>query len=265
MTQEEKSNNLENTQEFIEGEKRLIQAYEIYHKLVEGKIRDFNQVKEYLAKVLEKLLEEEKISSRVVLVSRVKSPESVVRNWRIRKELYDIFGITLLTTNLQEMDEIRARLRADNKFNISSKKKMNEKRGYEAIHFLFDVGKEDKKTKVECHMQTHEAYKNVYSHNFYKVRRKIDRDLTEEEEKEIEEKVQKMYEEGELSGIQLSRGRKSRIPQMWVTGFNQEGKMEEQELDEEMILKIMYPFLDVSKKRQEEASSQANSEQEVEI
>ena len=35
---------------------------------------------------------------------------------------------------------------------------------------------------------------------------------------------------------------------MWVTSFNQEGKMEEQELDEDMILTIMYPFLDISKK-----------------
>lgn len=248
MTQEQTSNNLENTQEFIEGKKRLIQAYEIYHKLVEGKISDFDRVKEYLTNVLEQLLEEGKISSKVVLASRVKSPESVVQNWRIGKELYDIFGITLLTTTQQEMDEIRAKLRNDNKFNISSKKKMSEKRGYEAIHFLFDVGEEDKKTKVECHMQTHEAYKNVYPHIFYKVRRKIDRDLTEEEEKEIEEKVQKMYEEGTLAGIQLSRGRKSRIPQMWVTSFNQKEKMEEQELDEDMILTIMYPFLDISKK-----------------
>lgn len=249
MTQEQQTNNnLENTQEFIEGQKRLRQAYEIYHKLAEGKMSDFNQVKEYLTNVLEQLLEEGKISSKVILASRVKSPESVVQNWRIGKGFYDIFGVTLLTTTEQEMDEIREKLRNDNKFNISSKKKMNEKRGYDAIHFLFDVGEVDKRTKVECHMQTHESYKNVYPHIFYKVRRKIDRDLTNEEEKEIKEKVQRMYEEGTLSGFQLSKGRKSRIPQMWVTSFNQNGKMEEQELDEEIILTIMYPFLDISKK-----------------
>lgn len=266
MTQEKTSNNIENTQEFIEGEKRLIQAYEIYHKLVEGKISDFCRVKEYLTNVLEELLEEGKISSKVVLVSRVKSSESVVQNWRIGKDLYDIFGITLLTPTQQEMDEIRVRLKGDNKFNISSKKKMNEKRGYDAIHFLFDVGEEDKKTKVECHLQTHEAYKNVYPHIFYKVRRKIDRDLTEEEEKEIEQKVQKMYEEGTLSGFQLSKGRKSRIPQMWITSFNQKGKMEEQELDEEIILTIMYPFLDISKKKQGKATMvQTTNLEEVEI
>lgn len=257
---------MENTQEFIEGQKRLRQAYEIYHKLAEGKISDFNQVKEYLTSVLEQLLEEGKISSKVVLVSRVKSPESVLQNWRIGKDLNDIFGITLLTTTQQEMDEIRAKLRSDNKFNISSKKKMNEKRGYDAIHFLFDVRDENKKTKVECHMQTHEAYKNVYPHIFYKVRRKMGRDLTKEEEKEIEEKVQKMYEEGTLSGFQLSKGRKSRIPQMWITSFNQKGKMEEQELDEEIILTIMYPFLDISKKKQGKATMvQTTNLEEVEI
>jgi ppGpp synthetase/RelA/SpoT-type nucleotidyltranferase len=257
---------VENTQEFIDGKKRLTQAYETYHKLAEGKIGDFNQVKEYLTNVLEQLLEEGKISSKVMLVSRVKSPESVVQNWRIGKELYDIFGVTLLTTTQQEMDEIRKKIRNDNKFNISSKKKMNEKRGYDAIHFLLDVGKKEKKTQVECHMQTHESYKNVYPHIFYKVRRKIDRDLTKEEEKEIEQKVQQMYEEGTLSGFQLSKGRKSRIPQMWVTSFNKEGKMEEQELDEEIILTIMYPFLDVSKENKEQASLQETSEkEEVEI
>lgn len=248
MTKGQNTKQLGKTQVGSQEEKRLIQAYETYNSLVEGKISDFNQVKEYLAKVLEQLLDEGKISSRVVLASRVKSPESVVQNWRIGKDLNDIFGITLLTATQQEMDEIRGKLRNDNRFNISSKKKMNEKRGYDAIHFLFDVGEAYKKTKVECHMQTHEAYKNVYPHIFYKVRRKIDRDLTEEEEKQIEEKVQKMYEEGTLPGIQLSRGRKSRIPQMWVTGFNPKGKMEEQDLDEDMILTIMYPFLDISKK-----------------
>lgn len=248
MTEGQSSKQLGKNTEEIKANERLLQAYEIYNGLAEGKISDFNKIKEYLVKTLERLLEEGKIGPGVLLASRVKAPESVVQNWRLGKDLNDIFGITLLTTTQQEMDEIRAILGKEKKFNISSKKKMNEKRGYEAIHFLFDVGDEKNKTKVECHMQTHEAYKNVYPHIFYKVRRKIDRDLTEEEEKQIEEKVQKMYEAGELIGHQLSRGRKSRLPQMWVTSFNQKGKMEEQELDEEMILTIMYPFLNISKK-----------------
>lgn len=266
MTKRQNEKQLGTIQEDTQAKERLLQAYEIYNSLAEGKISDFNQVKEYLVQVLEQLLEEGKISSKVVLASRIKAPESVVQNWKIGKDLYDIFGITLLTTTQEEMDQIRYKLRDDNKFNISAKKKMNEKRGYEAIHFLFDVGEDKKKTKVECHMQTHEAYKNVYPHILYKVRRKIDRDLTEQEEKQIEEKVQQMYEEGILAGKLLSKGRKSRIPQMWVTSFNQKGQMEEQELDEDMILTIMYPFLDISKKKQGKASAQQTKDsEEVEI
>lgn len=259
----------QNKDEIQSGKQRLLQAYEIYNRLAEGKTEDFNTVKEYLMQTLEQLLEEGKISPRVVIASRIKSPESVVQNWKLGKELYDIFGITLLTTTQQEMDEIRDRLRNDNKFDISSKKKMNEKRGYEAIHFLFNVGDDSNKTKVECHMQTHEAYKNVYPHIFYKVRRKIDRDLTEEEEKQIEEKVQTMYENDELAGYQLSNGRKSRLPQMWVTGFNQNGKMEEQELDEDIILTIMYPFLNISKKTRKQniknSATEIPAQEEIEL
>lgn len=245
-----------NEQEIQTGEQRLLQAYEIYNSLANGKIEDFKKVKEYLAKTLEQLLEEEKIGPGVVLASRIKAPASAVQNWKLGKELYDVFGITLLTNTQQEIDEIRAKLRETPQFTISSKKKMNEKRGYEAIHFLFDVGDEKNKTKVECHMQTHEAYKNVYPHILYKVRRKIHRDLTPEEERLIQEKVQEMYESGELLGHPLSNGRSSTIPRMWVTSFNQQGKMEEQELEQDMILTIMYPFLDISKKSSESPSLQ---------
>ena len=107
--------------------------------------------------------------------------------------------ITLLTTTQHEMDEIRARLRKNKKFDISSKKQMNEKRGYEAIHFLFDVGEEDGvKTRVECHMQTHENYKNVYPHVLYKIRRRLHRDLIPEEEIQIKGKIQSMYDSKEI-------------------------------------------------------------------
>lgn len=244
-----------------QGKERLLQAYELYNSLVEGKVNDFISVKQYLAQTLEKLLEEGKIGRGVLISSRIKSPASVVENWKLKKDLNDIFGITLLTTTQKEMDEIRAALREKEKFNISSRKHKNEKRGYEAIHFLFHAGEEEHKTLVECHMQTHEAYKNVYTHIFYKVRRKINRDLSKQEEKAIAEKIQQMYETGELLGYPLSGGKKSRVPQMWLTSFNQNGKMEEQELNEELILTIMYPFLNISKKKNS-VTQQTQTEEE---
>lgn len=244
-----------------QGQQRLLQAYEIYNSLVEGKVNDFISVKQYLAQTLERLFEQEKIGNGVVLVSRIKSPASAVENWKQKQNLNDIFGITLLTTTQREMDEIREALREEEKFNISSKKHKNEIRGYEAIHFLFNAGEEEHKTLVECHMQTHEAYKNVYTHIFYKVRRKIGRDLSQQEENAISAKIQQMYEAGELLGHELSGGKKSRLPKMWVTGFNSRGKMEEQELDEKMILTIMYPFLNISKKKNS-VTEQAHSEDE---
>lgn len=254
--------NKKTAKERQEGEKRLLQAYEIYNDLAKGKMADFEEIKEYLARTLENMLAEGVIGAGVVLASRIKSPESVVQNWKLGKDLNDIFGITLLTTTQQEMDEIRARLRKEKKFNITSKKQMNEKRGYEAIHFLFNVGEENNKTKVECHMQTHEKYKNVYPHILYKVRRRLRRDLTEQEEQQIQATVQKMYEKRELVGKRLSNGRSSNVPQMWVTSFNQQGKMEEQELDEDIILTIMYPFLDISKKQKQTGQDSIEVEQE---
>ena len=253
--------------EMTDGKRRLLEAYEIYNRLTNGKISDFEKVKNYIAEKLEQLLQEGKIGKGVILVSRIKAPESAVQNWKLGKGLYDIFGITLLTTNQQEMDEIRARLRKDKQFHITSKKQMNEKRGYEAIHFLFNVGEDDgNNTKVECHMQTHEKYKNVYPHVLYKVRRKLHRELTPEEEIQIKGNIQEMYDNKEVYGDRLLNGRSCRIPQMWVTSFNQQGKMEEQELDEDMILTIMYPFLDISKKNSKQKHiSQEEEQEEIEI
>lgn len=265
------------------GRGRVLTAYETYNKLVETKVSDFEKVKEYLSETLEKLLERKKIGLGVVLMSRIKAPESVVQNWKLGKNLNDIFGITLLTATDAEMKAIKETLRKSEMFNISSKKEKNEKRGYEAMHFLFNVGEEtENKTKVECHLQTHDAYKSVYPHIFYKVRTRLnaeerkkeiesgkppkpDRDLTPEEEEQIVEKIQEMYEEGSLIGEALSNGRSSRVPQMWVTSFNQNGKMEEQYLEEEMILKIMYPFLDLSKKKTEAPNDGKKKNEEVEI
>ena len=253
MTEGPNNKQAKHEQQGETGHDRLLTVYEIYNNLVQGKVSDFQTVKKYLSETLETLLQQGKIGTGVTLLSRIKSPASVVQNWKIGKDLHDIFGITLLTTTQEEMDEIRATLRKGKKFNISSKKQMNEKRGYEAIHFLFHVGEQEHKTLVECHMQTHEKYINVYPHIFYKARTRLHRDLTHDEEKQIEQKIQEMYESGELPGYQLSGGRKSRVPQMWLTSFNQNGKMLEQELEEAMILKIMYPSLDISKKKQKKS------------
>lgn len=231
-----------------QGAERLEKACEIYYDMVEKKINDFQKVKSYLTNTLEELLQEEKIGNGVILLSRIKSPVSVVENWKLGKNLHDIFGITLLTQNQKEMDAIREKLRDKSEFDISSKKEMNKKRGYEAIHFLFHVENgRNKKTNVECHMQTHEAYKNVYPHILYKVRRALDRNLTPDEENEVKDKIQSMFESEKLSGRQVGENKKARLPQMWVSSFNDDGKMEEIELNETHKLLIMYPFLDLSK------------------
>lgn len=53
---------------------------------------------------------------------------------------------------------------------------------------------------------------------------------------------------------------------MWVTSFNQQGKMEEQELTDDMILTIMYPFLDISKKqKQRHQESNQTDEEAIEL
>ena len=249
MTESLQANRDNRKIEQIEGHNRLLQAYEIYNKLANEKIQDFKIAKEYLSEVLEKLLQEERIGRGTVMLSRIKSPSSVVRNWKLGKKLDDIFGISIVTNNSEEIEQIRAEIRQQEKFGICSKKERNEKRGYEAIHFCFDIGENKKKTKVECHLQTHEAYKNVYTHIFYKVRTELGRDSTLEEENVISAKIQQMYETGKLGGFELSGNQKSRIPQMWVASFNPDGKMEEMQLSEDVIVTIMYPFLDLSKKK----------------
>lgn len=231
---------------------RLLEAYEIYNKLVQSKVDEFIKVKEYISGILEKLLQQGKIGRGVILLSRIKSPASVVQNRLLKKDLKDIFGITILTTTQEEVHPIGEVLREEKRFEISSKKQKKEERGYEAIHCLFHAGDKSNRnneTLVECHLQTHENYRDAYPHILYKARTRSGRDLTHEEEKQIIEKIQSMYEDGTLAGHKLSGGKKSRLPQMWVSGFNQQGEMKEQKLNEEMILKIMFPFLDLSKKK----------------
>ena len=146
----ERPHTAENTQDIEQekGQKRLFQAYEIYNNLASGKLGDFRTVKDYLTQILEELLQTGKIGRGVVVLSRIKSPESVVRNWKLGKNLNNILGITLYTENQQEIEAIRAKIRDDKQFEIDSRKQKSEKRGYEAIHLMLVMVKIKQKSNA---------------------------------------------------------------------------------------------------------------------
>ena len=80
MTEGSDVNQLKKLHQEKVDQERLLVAYEKYNNLVQGKVEDFKTVKSYLSETLEILLQQGKIGQGVILLSRIKSPASVVQN-----------------------------------------------------------------------------------------------------------------------------------------------------------------------------------------
>lgn len=232
-----------------ESKERFRKFSELYWYSIEKSKTEFENLKRKIEQELEELHNEGKISSKVKILSRIKSASSAAEKMLRGEGSYDIFGITVLTENESEiavLEEVLGRM------NITSMNRRNEKRGYKATHFQFKIGK----LRIECHLQTAKNYDEGYPHGLYKsLKRKRTMDgegLTREDEGKIIAKMKVLYMSGELQGIVLSNGKKSGVPEMWETCFDNNGKMKERKLSELEALKIaFFPCLEGIEETQE--------------
>lgn len=213
---------------------------ELYQDYVSQQKDAFKAIMHYFNDMLNELKEKGKISDMFEFRARIKSPESALANDSI-KALNDIFGMEFLGATEKEVEFA---LKEFNKkaHNTRAPKRHNKANGYVAEHRSFELNKDvseeiAKKFNVnanyfplfECQFKTIsvaiEAHKGTAAHSDYKG----------DKPKEI----QKMYDNGRfMIGYN--------IPQMWVSKNNQMVKLSSDE-----TLKKIYPFLDMSKKKNE--------------
>ena len=192
---------------------------------------------------LEHLEKEGQISRQAKFLSRIKSPASAAEKILNQRGTYDIFGVTILVETDEELAIIQDMLdKIDRKDKYVRDYKRPGGRDYKAINYLLLSGDGEDKIVIECHLQTQKSYDECYPHAFYKYTkklagRKFDASTVEAQ---IIREAQEQYETGEIYGKRLYNGIGSAIPEMWEAGFNSNGKMIEQKLDEKQTIRVVY-------------------------
>lgn len=219
------------------------EKYEIYQDYVAQQKEPFKAVMHYFNDMLNELKEKGKISDMFEFRARIKSPESAFANDSI-KALNDIFGMEFLGATEKEV-EFALKEFSKRAHNTRDPKKHNKSNGYVAEHRSFELNKDvaeeiAQKFNInptylplfECQFKTIsvaiEAHKGTAAHMDYKG--------------DNPREIQKMYDDGRfIIG--------HNIPQMWVSKNNQMVKLSSDE-----TLKKLYPFLDMTKKKNENGS-----------
>ena len=230
--------------------------YEFYCERVQEGKAEFDDIMKILEEVAEELVASGEIGKNIRILSRIKAPESLLNKMKLAiekakleeeagknisdntKGTYDICGVTILCENQAELEKVLAELKR--KYVEIEEETRRNSAGYQATHFRIPIRKFNN-LKVECHLQTIEQDKKNYPHLYYKVSQKNgNKKLTPEEELEVNEEIQRQYRRGELEGIILSNGKKSRVPQMWEARLDGNGKMVRKELTEYEALRLAY-------------------------
>lgn len=231
------ANMIRNKQEHIINDSKKL---ELYQDFVAVQKEAFKSIMYYFNDMLTELKEKGKISDFVEFRARIKSPESALTNDE-KKALNDVFAMEFIGATEKEVDFLLSEI---NKRTITTKEKNHNKpNGYKAKHRVFAINNETSKEisekfgvdensfpLFECQFKTIavaiEANTGTAKHINYKG---------------LDPKtIQKKYDNGEFR-IGYN------IPQMWVSRNCQMEKLSSDE-----TLKKLYPFLDLTKKKDKE-------------
>ena len=172
-----------------------------------------------------------KLSEFIQINARIKSFESSYTNTS-KKALDDIFGITILAANKQEVNDINDIL--NKYYNVPKTKKHNKDNGYRAVHC---VGAMNEKTMEKLQIENRENCPVIeFQLKTIAVaveEGKIGSDCEHSNYKGInKEAIQKKYDENKFSEKDL--------PRMFSWNSNEKGY---KELTKEQILRKLYPWL----------------------
>lgn len=229
---------------FLKKEEEIIndsEKYELYMDYVSQQKESFKAIMHYFNDMLNEYKEKGKISDLFEFRARIKSPESAIANDEI-KALNDVFGLEFLGATDDEVEFILREFSKKAHDTRQTPKNHNKSNGYKAMHRSFELNEETAKEisekfgvkakyfpLFECQFKTIavalEASKGKAAHSDYKM--------------ENPKEIQKQYNSGKfIMGYN--------IPQMWVSKNNQMVKLSSEE-----TLKKLYPFLDMTKKKEE--------------
>ena len=221
---------------------KIVRSYNQYNSFTENRQEEFKTRRIEIQNILVDLINKGTLGTNTSITSRIKSYQSTMRNKMRGKSLDDIFGITILINTPEEVQEIENRLKDIAK--VIKLKRIDETRfekyRYKATHILLEFEKQNPKTQLEVHLQTKQDAKEAFPHMEYKLLH----------DKNIEESriallvaqryIQEMYDK-KSNRIRLI------IPDMWEAEFDQEKKeFCERKLEDNEILKKMYPFLQLN-------------------
>lgn len=212
---------------------------ELYDDYIAHQKEPFKAIMYYFNDMLAELKEIGKISDFTEFRARIKAPQSALYN-DSKKVLDDVFAMEFIGATEKEVDFLLSTI---SKTAITTRKKdHNKPNGYKAKHRVFSIKEETAKEiaekfgiedstffpLIECQFKTIavsiEANTGTASHINYK---NID-----------PKSIQRKYDKGEF---RLGYD----IPQMWVS---KDGEMKKLSSDE--TLKKLYPFLNISKKKE---------------
>lgn len=212
---------------------------ELYNDYVAQQKEAFKAIMYYFNDILTELKETGEISDFTEFRARIKAPKSALYN-DSKKALDDVFAMEFIGATEKEVDFLLSTI---SNIAITTRQKNHDKpNGYKAKHRVFSINEETRNEiaekfniqdttlfpVIECQFKTIavaiEANTGTAAHIDYKG---ID-----------PEEIQANYDKGEfIQGYD--------IPQMWVSKDN---KMKKLSSDE--TLKKLYPFLNISKKKE---------------
>lgn len=212
---------------------------ELYDDYVSQQKEPFKAIMYYFNDMLTKLKQEGKISDFTEFRARIKAPKSALYN-DTRKVLDDVFAMEFIGATEKEVDFLLSTI--SKTAIITRKKDHNKDNGYKAKHRVITINEETGKEiaekfdiqdttffpVIECQFKTIavaiEANTGTAAHINYK---------------NIDPKaIQRKYDKDEFRlGFD--------IPQMWVSKGNEMVKLSSDE-----TLKKLYPFLNISKKKE---------------
>lgn len=233
---DEVAKNLLAKQQYIINDSAYLELYDDY---ISHQKEPFKAIMYYFNDMLTELKEEGKISDFTEFRARIKAPQSALFN-DSKKALDDVFAMEFLGATEKEVDFLLSTI--SKKAITTRKKDHNKPNGYKAKHRVFSINEETMKEIAEKFDIKDTTFFPVIECQFKTIAVAIEANTgtaAHIDYKNIDPKaIQKKYDKGEF---RLGYD----IPQMWVSKDNKMVKLSSDE-----TLKKLYPFLNISKKKE---------------
>lgn len=214
-----------------------IQDLMAYYNFVSDQRESFIVIMLHINRIINTLKENGDISEYVELRARIKAPQSALKNDKY-KALDDVFGIEVITATEDEIETIKQKVEECMNVNQEKCNKWDKPNGYKAEHRMLTL----KKEKTALLGLENEEYENIPEIEFQFKTLEVAINAANGKSAHViyknvnQEEIQKKYDNKEF--------KQQDLPSMWIS---EKGRM--RALNQEEILKKMYPFLKIKKEK----------------